>query len=494
MEIKRQPFEAQYNRHRHPRQSPALFQVSIVGPLDEPNPDEKEPGVNPTPSRERILVCNPQLGNLDSDNSDAPTDKIAMECGEKVLSALLRRAYRREVEPADLESPMWFFEQGLREGGFEAGVEAALTSVLVNPNFLFRVEREPADAVSGKAYQINDFELASRLSYFLWSSMPDDQLLDLARRGELRQAKVLEKQVLRILQDPKANSLVTNFASQWLYLKNLDSITPDLRLFPDFDDNLRVAFRRETQLLFADVVSRDGSVLGLIDSDFTFLNERLATHYEIPHVRGSHFRRVDLNDQSDAARRRGGLLRHGSVLTVTSYATRTSPTIRGHWILKNILGTPPPPPPANVPNLKEKSTLVASSIRERLTQHREDPACASCHNLMDPMGFAFENYDALGRWRQFDGTLPIDSRGSLPDGREIDNVSEIEADIMERPQLFVGTLAEKLLTFALGRGMSHEDGPAIREIVSLAEQHEFRFSTLVQAITRSRPFQMRLAE
>lgn len=481
-EIKRQPFDAQYNRHRHPRNTPALFQVSIVGPLGVADPSNQ----SASPSRDKIL-------GVQGDGSD-------LDRASEILNRIMRRAYRREVTKADLESPLWFFQEGLREDGFEAGIEAAITSILVNPNFLFRVEAQPTEHEANQPYRINDYELATRLSFFLWSSIPDDVLLDLAAAAKLHQPEILRQQVLRLLEDPRSETLVTNFAAQWLYLRNLDSITPDLRLFPDFDDNLRQAFRRETELLFADVVRRDRSVLRLIDSDETFLNERLAVHYGIPHVQGSHFRRVKLNERglvdsdSLASTQRGGLLRHGSILTVTSYATRTSPTIRGHWILKNILGTPPPPPPPNVPNLKEKTALAATSIRERLAQHREDPACASCHALMDPVGFALENYDALGRWRDFDGTLPIDVAGTMPDGSEIGSAAEMEAGILERPELFVGTLAEKLMTFALGRGVTHEDGPAIRHITATASQHDHSFSSIVLGIVNSRPFQMRIAE
>jgi Protein of unknown function (DUF1592)/Protein of unknown function (DUF1588)/Protein of unknown function (DUF1585)/Protein of unknown function (DUF1595) len=483
LEIKRQPFEARFNRHRHPRTTPALFQILIVGPF------EPKPVTDATPSRARVLATRPQEG-------EDPTH-AALE----VLKPLIRRAYRRPITESDLESPMWFFAEGMREGGFEAGIESALTSILVNPNFLFRFEDQPAEIQPGQPYSISDYELASRLSFFLWSSIPDDELQELADQGQLHKDEVLQQQVARMLKDKRSESLVTNFAAQWLYLKNLDSITPDLRLFPDFDDNLRQAFRRETELLFADVVQQDRSVLDLIQTNSAFLNERLAKHYGIPHVFGSHFRRVDLaapgsSDSAAAisAGHRGGLLRHGSILTVTSYATRTSPTIRGNWILTNILGTPAPPPPANVPNLKEKTTLVSTTIRERLAQHRADPACASCHALMDPVGFALENYDALGRWRDFDGTEAIDSAGALPDGKKIASVAEIESGILERPQMFVGVLTEKLMTYSLGRGVSHADGPAIRQIVKSAAEQGYSFSSIVQGIARSRPFLMRSAE
>ena len=364
LETKRQPYQAHYNMHRHPRISPALYQVSITGPYDAK-------GHGDTPSRRRIFVCEPK----------APSEEEA--CARRILSTLMRRAYRRPVTDADLQKPMELYRQARAEGDFDAGIEMALSAVLVNPQFLFRIEADPPGVAPNSAYRIPDIQLASRLSFFLWSSIPDDELLDLAERGELSKPEVLERQVLRMLADPRSRSLVTNFAGQWLHLRNLDSITPDLRLFPDFDDNLRQAFRQETELLFESVLREDRSVLDLLKSDHTFLNERLAKHYGIPHVYGSHFRRVELGDDS----MRGGLLRQGSILTVTSYATRTSPVIRGKWILENILGTPPPPPPANVPALKDNTVSSTLSVRERLAEHRANVACAGCHKLMDPVGF-----------------------------------------------------------------------------------------------------------
>ena len=340
----------------------------------------------------------------------------------------------------------------------------AISAVLVNPQFLFRIEAEPPGVAPSTAYRIPDVQLASRLSFFLWSSIPDDELLDLAERGELSKPEVLERQTLRMLADPRSQSLVSNFAGQWLHLRNLDSITPDLRLFPDFDDNLRQAFRQESELLFADIVREDKSVLDLLTSDHMFLNERLAKHYGIPHIYGSHFRRVELGDDSV----RGGLLRQGSVLTVSSYATRTSPVIRGKWVLENILGTPPPPPPPTVPALKDNTVSSTLSVRQRLAEHRANAACAGCHKLMDPVGFALENYDAVGRWREVEEGRPIDSTGGLPDGSQFAGVTGLENALLKRPELFVGTLTEKLLTFALGRGVESFDAPAIRKIVRSA--------------------------
>jgi hypothetical protein len=486
-EIKRQPFDASFNRHRHPRREPAIFEVSIVGPLDsaEAAQSRKESSMSDTPftvrtpSQTRIFTCLPTK----------PDE--ARACAEKILARVMRLAYRRPLRDDDLTVPMRFFEVGLQHGGFETGIESALAAVIVNPYFLLRFETQPNDLKSGSSYPVSDIELASRLSFFLWSSIPDDELLTLAEQGKLRQPEVLQEQVMRMLRDSRSQSLVTNFAEQWLYLRNLDSFRPDMRLFPDFDDNLRTALRRETELLFDWVLREDRSVLDLISTDTTFLNERLAKHYGVPHVIGSHFRPVQLSDSNS---HRGGLLRHGSILAVTSYATRTSPTVRGNWILGNILGTPLPPAPPNVPALKDKTHSESLSIRERLSEHRANPACASCHDLMDPIGFAFENFDAVGRWRTFDDGRMVDATGELPDGTKIVNFEELEQSILKQPDLFVGTLTEKLMTFALGRGIESYDAPAIRKIVRDAAAHDFCFSSIVSGIVSSVPFQMRVIE
>ncbi|HSH16668.1 MAG TPA: DUF1592 domain-containing protein, partial [Verrucomicrobiae bacterium] len=399
------------------------------------------------------------------------------------------RAYRRPVAQDDLGRPMEFFRYGRAEDGFDAGIETALSAILMNPEFLFRVENDPAGIAPGTVYRISDLQLASRLSFFLWGSIPDDALLDLAIAGELHRPAVLDHQVMRMLADPRSENLVNNFAAQWLYLRNLASTSPDLRLFPDFDDNLRQAFRAETELFFASVMKEDRSVLDLITADYTFLNERLARHYGIPHIFGSHFRRVDLGKDGT----RGGLLRQGSILTVTSYATRTSPVVRGNWILGNLLGTPPPPPPANVPALDENNVAASLPMRERLAKHRANAACASCHNLMDPVGFAMENYDAIGRWRTMEDGVTVDASGGMPDGSEFIGVDGLEAGIQRRPDLFVGTFAEKLLTFALGRGMETYDAPAVRKIVREAAAKDYRFSAVILGVVNSRPFTMRKA-
>jgi hypothetical protein len=469
IETKRQPYQAHFNMHRHPRQAPAVYQVTVTGPFADRGPGD-------TPSRRRVFVARPN-----STGEEEP-------CAKQILATVLRRAYRRPVGDADVERLLPFFREGRREGDFDAGIEAALSAVLVSREFLFRVEPDPAGLPPGTAYRVSDLELASRLSFFLWSSVPDDELLDAAARGELRRPEVLARQTRRMLADPRARSLATNFAGQWLHLRNLDSITPDGRLFPDFDDNLRQAMRRETELLFEEVVREDRSVLDLLKSDHTWLNERLARHYGIPHVSGPRFRRVALDPDSG----RGGLLRHGSVLTVTSYATRTSPVLRGKWVLENLLGTPPPPPLPNVPALDDGATISeALPVRERLVKHRANAACAGCHALIDPPGFALENFDAVGRWRTADEGRPVDASGGLPDGSRFTGVGGLEDALLERPEVFVGTLAEKLFTFALGRGVGPDDGPAVREVVRAARAADYRFSAVVGAVVRSVPFQMR---
>lgn len=472
LETRRQPYRARFNMHRHPRLGPAVYQVSINGPYDAQGPGD-------TPSRRRILGDPGTVRANEEDEARAG----------RLLGGLLRRAYRRPIQPSDLQGPLDFFRRARAEGGFEAGMEAALTAVLVSPEFLFRVERDPAGLAPGTVYRVGDVELASRLSFFLWSSLPDEPLLAAAERGELRRPAGLERETRRMLADPRATNLAVNFADQWLHLRNLETITPDLRLFPDFDDNLRQAFRRETELHFETLLREDRSVLDLLQADYTFLNERLAQHYGIPHVQGSWFRRVAL----DPGSRRGGLLRQGSVLTVTSYATRTSPTLRGKWVLGNLLGTPPPPPLPNVPALRDATVAAGLSVRERLAQHRADPQCASCHDLIDPPGFALENYDAIGRWRVLEEGRPIDAGGGLPDGSRFTGVAALEAGLRQHPEWFATTLTEKLLTFALGRGLTPADGPAVRRIVREAAQDRFRLSAILLGIVRSPPFTQRKA-
>jgi hypothetical protein len=498
-ETKRKPFDASFNRHRHPRRSPAIFQVSVVGPFGAVGPED-------TPSRRMIF------GN------DYRPEKIAAlspeqqkQAAHRMIARLARRAYRKPVADEDVLPLLEFYHQGVQDarslGGklneFEAGMEMALTALLVNPNFLLKIESgQGATGQPKSVYRISDLELATRLSFFLWSSLPDETLLKLAEEGRLSDPPTLKQQVERMLSDRRSESLATNFADQWLQLRNLKGITPNLRSYPDFDDNLRTAFREETLRLFSAVKENNLSVLKLIRPGFTFLNQRLATHYEMNDVLGSHFRRVELPDDSQ----RGGILRHGSVLMVTSYATRTSPTIRGNWILENILGTPAPPPPANVANLKDKSDLVATTVRQRLAQHRQDPACAGCHNLMDPVGFSLENFDVVGRWRDYEDSLRVDASGRLPDGHVVQRPADLEAGILKRPEVFVATLAEKMMTFALGRGVEPFDGPAIRKIVSesigqpqpkvaiVKQQENYRFNDIVTGIVLSQPFHLRSSQ
>lgn len=470
LETRRQPGAARFNMHRHPRLGPAVYQVTVTGPYDASGPGD-------TPSRRRVFAAKPS----------GPGDEES--CARRNLSALARRAFQRPVTDADLEGPMRLYREAREGEGYEAGVEAGLAGILASPGFLFRVEPDPEGLPARTAYRLSDLELARRLSFFLWSSLPDDALLDLAIRGRLHHPSVLEKQTRRLLADPRARSLSENFAGQWLHLRNLDSLTPDLRLYPDFDDNLRRALREETELLFADVLQGDRSVLDLLRSRHTYLNQRLARHYGVPGVFGSQFRPVDVAEAG-----RGGLLRQGSVLAVTSYADRTSPVLRGKWILENLVGTPPPPPPPNVPNLRENSISSRLSVRERLALHRANPGCAGCHQLIDPPGFSLEHYDAVGRWRALEEGRPVDDSGGMPDGSRFQGVAALEENLLARPEVFAGTLTEKLLTFALGRGMEPSDGPAVRQIVREAARDEYRLSSLIVGITRSLPFTMRRTE
>ena len=469
LETTRQPLQSHFNERRHPRLTPAIYQVSITGPYAPQGADD-------TPSRRQIFVCEPT----------EPSEEEA--CAEEILSTLMRRAYRRPISDVDVEGPMAFYREGRSEGDFDAGIGTALSALLMNPEFLFRVELDPDQAASGTAYHVSDIELASRLSFFLWSSLPDDELLDAAVRGELSRPDELDRQARRMLADPRSYNLATNFAGQWLQLRNLESFTANPRLYPDFDDNLRQAFREETER-FVDSVLREGrSVLDLLKADYTFLNERLAKHYGIAGIYGSRFRRVTLPEDS----KRGGLLRHGSILAVTSYATRTSPVRRGKWVLDNLYGAPPPPPLPNVPALDETSVSASLPMRQRLAAHRTNPVCASCHRTIDPVGFALENFDAVGRWRDHEGDNgPIDVSGGLPGVGEFDGVAGLEAALLSRPELFAGTLTEKLLTFALGRGVEYYDAPAVRKIVREAEPDGYRFLSLILGIVKSVPFQMR---
>jgi mono/diheme cytochrome c family protein len=456
---------------------PAVAAVTNSGPYGETAPGE-------TPSRQRILICGPTA-------SDGP-GSTHTACARRVVSALLRRAYRRPVTDADLAPVLAFYAEGQVGAGFERGVERALQRILISPEFLLRVEAAPADAAPGEAYPVTDLELATRLSFFLWSSLPDDELLDLAAAGQLRAPGALEGQVTRMLADSRATSLVSNFVAQWLYLRDLQARRPNDRLFPDFDDGLRRAMLRETELVFETLVREDRSVVELLTSRATFVNERLARHYGIPNVYGSHFRRVTLDEDSV----RGGLLGMGSILTLTSYATRTSPVVRGKWVLENILGAPPPPPPPNVPALRDTGADGrVLSMRDRMAQHRANPVCASCHASMDPLGLALENFDAVGRWRTRDESgAAIDASGALPDGTAFEGLAGLRTILAARHEAFVTTLTEKLLMYALGRELGPFDQPTVRGVVREAARHDYRVSAIIQAIVDSTPFQMRRSE
>ncbi len=472
-ETARQPLQSHYNDRRHPRITPAIDQISMTGPYEAK-------GAENTPARRRLFVCRPTSSDKDKEEG----------CAKTILTTLTRRAYRRPVSKADVEGPMAFYREGRADGGFDAGIARALSAVLINPEFLFRVETDPPQSKKGAAgaYRITDLELASRLSFFLWSSIPDDELLDAAIAGKLGRPEELEKQTRRMLADRRSFNLATNFAGQWLRLRNLEAFTPNARLFPDFDDNLRQAMRQETELFLDSVLREDRSALDLIKADYTFLNERLAKHYGIPNVYGSRMRRVTLAPES----RRGGLLRQGSVLAVTSYATRTSPILRGVWVLGNIFGAPPPPPLPNVPALDEGTVSASLPMRERLAAHRKNAVCASCHRAIDPVGFSLENFNAVGQWRDYEADdVAIDSSGALPGGGEFKGVAGLEDGLLKRPELFAGTLTEKLMTFALGRGVEYYDAPAVRKILRDAEKDRYRLSSLIVGIVKSAPFQMR---
>ncbi|HTC33256.1 MAG TPA: DUF1592 domain-containing protein [Bryobacteraceae bacterium] len=455
---------------------PHVDQVVISGPYNATGPGD-------TPSRRKIFVCQPASASPANSGDD-------VGCAKKILSTLAKHAYRRPITPTDMETLLSFYQSGRNQGGsFDAGIERALRLILSSPEFVFRFERDPSTVAAGSSYKIDDLELASRLSFFLWSSIPDDELLDLAAAGKLSNPATLDGQVRRMLADPRAQALATNFAAQWLYLRNLKNFAPDPNEFPDFDDNLRVSLLTETEMFFGSVVNEDRNVLDLLNGDYTFVNERLARHYGIPDVYGPRFRRVTLTDNA-----RRGLLGQGSVLTVTSYATRTSPVLRGKWILTNILGTPPPAPPPNVPALKENNEGgKILSVRERLEEHRKSPACASCHKIMDPLGFALENFDAIGQWRaKSEDGAPIDASGVLLDGSKVDGPTSLRAALMSRPEVFVTTLTEKLMTYALGRGTDFSDEPSIRAIVARASADHYHFSDLIAGIVKSPEFRTKL--
>ncbi len=453
---------------------PHVGQVWIEGPYDAKNATD-------TASRRKIFSCR-------------PSKTLGEEaCARRILSTLARHAYRRPATAADVKTLMEFYQEGRSEDGtFDGGIEAALQRVLADPEFVYRGEREPVDAARkplapGAVYRVRDIELASRLSFFLWSSIPDDELLDAASKGLLRDPKVLQQQVKRMLADPKSEALTNNFAGQWLFLRDLARVQTSAA---NFDDNLRQSFRTETEMLFANVVHEDESLLRLLDAKYTFVDERLAKHYGIPNVHGSYFRRVELSDDSP----RRGVLGQGSILTVTSVATRTSPVTRGRWILENLLGTPAPIPPPGVDTNLEKNPeeVKNTSLRHRLEMHRTNPPCASCHKIMDPIGFALENFDLVGTWRDVDGKSPVDASGQLVDGTKLNGPADLRAALLSRSDAFVTNATEKLFTYALGRPVQYFDMPAVRAVVHRAAQNDYRFSSLVLGVVSSDAFQMKM--
>ena len=450
---------------------PHIDEIILTGPF-------KVTGVGDTPSRRRIFVCQPKAASEEDG------------CARKILATLARRAYRGDVSKEDLQTLQDFYQRGRQDGSFDTGIDLALRRMLSSPKFLVRVERDPASLPAGSAYRLSDLEIASRLSFFLWSSIPDDTLLDVASKGGLKTPAGIDQQVRRMLADPKSQAFVDNFVGQWLQLRNLKTKQPNSHEFPDFDDNLRTALGTEAEMFFASIMREDRSVVDLMTADYTFLNERLARHYGIPNVYGTHFRRVTLKDDT-----RRGLLGKGAVLMVTSHPHRTSPVLRGKWVLENILGSPPPPPPDVVPPFDEEAGAAKpKSVRERMEQHRRNPACASCHRMIDPAGLALENFDAIGGWRTRDGGTrgaPVDASGQLIDGTQINGVVELRAALLREPEIFVRTMTEKLMTYALGRGLTATDMPAVRTVVRDSARDQYRFSSVILEIVRSVPFQMR---
>jgi len=478
--LRLQPFIRSSNDTLDTIGSPHLDTFTITGPYEATGPGD-------TPSRRRIFLCRP-TGQADEE-----------ACARRIITTLVRRAYRGQQTQADLDRLHEFFLLGKKQasnrpgqGAFENGIQTALQRMLASPKFAFRVERDPETIPAGTVYRINDFELASRLSFFLWSSIPDDELLRVAGTGTLHTPAVLHQQVRRMMADPKSDAIIQNFAGQWLYLRNLKNFQPNSLEFPDFDDNLRQAFQKETELFFASVMREDRNVLDLMTADYTFLNERLAKHYGIPNIYGSHFRRVTLTDDA-----RKGLLGKGAILMVTSHPDRTSPVVRGKWVLENLLGAPVPPMANNVPPLPDDPNRAGRilTMRERMEEHRRNPTCAACHKIMEPIGLSMENFDAVGAWRSRDGgTLgtPIDASGELLDGTKVDGVITLRQALLKQPELFVGTVAEKLMIYGLGRGLSAADMPEVRKIVRDAAGQNYRFTSLIFGVVDSQAFQKRI--
>jgi hypothetical protein len=444
--------------------SSGVQSLAINGPLNPSGPGD-------TPSRRRVFVCQPA----------AASEETA--CAKKILSTLATRAYRRPATDADLELLLGFYQRGRNDGTFETGIERALERVLVDPRFIFRFEQQPENLAAGSTYRITDLELASRLSFFLWSSIPDDELLNLAIQNKLHEPAILTQQTRRMLADDRSQALVTNFAGQWLMLRDVKTARPETR---EFDDNLRQAFRHETELFFDSIIREDRSVRDLLTADYTFVDERLARHYGIPDIHGSQFRRVSLEGTE-----RRGLLGQGSILLATSVANRTSPVARGKWILENMLGTSPPLPPPNVPALDASGGVVAHTVRQKMEQHRSNPVCASCHKIMDPIGFSLENFDLTGKWRSTEGGVAIDAAGQLVDGTKVDGPAGLREALLARSDVFASTLTEKLMIYAVGRGIKYYDMPVIRSIGRDAAKNDYRFSSIVLGIVNSPPFQMK---
>jgi mono/diheme cytochrome c family protein len=457
-------------RQRSRGTQPSVAAVTIRGPFNATGPGD-------TPSRQRIFTCRPAN----------PAAEPA--CAKQILSTLARRAYRRPVADSDVATLLAFYDNGRKERDFDLGIQRAIERLLVSPQFLYRIERDPAGAAPGTVHPVSDLELASRLSFFLWSSIPDDELLNVAAAGRLKQPDVLEQQVRRMLADSRSESMVNNFAAQWLYLRDVDVKAPDLFVFREFDEGLRESFKRETELFLDSILRENRSVLELLTANYTFVNERLARQYGIPNIRGSEFQRVTFPKDSP----RGGLLGQGGILLLTSYSTRTSPVLRGKYVLENLLASPPPPPPPNVPSLKTEGAKSGEqlSLRQAMVRHRADPACANCHARMDPIGFALENFDAVGQWRDHDGSNAIDVSSKLPDGTVVDGVAGVKQLVLKDPQRFVGAMTEKLLMYGIGRNVQYFDAPAVRKIVRDAAAGDYKFESLVLGVARSAPFQMR---
>jgi mono/diheme cytochrome c family protein len=458
--------------------NPSVDSVAIAGPLAARASAD-------SPSRRRVFICRPSLSRRSSREPPASEGGSEDGCARRILSTLARRAYRGPVAAADVDELLAFYRTGRAEGGFDAGIQRGLRRILASPRFLFRIERGPSTAQADQPYRVTDIDLASRLSFFLWSSIPDDELLAAATKSTLSNRATLEQQVRRMLADPRAQALVDNFAAQWLSIGKLAGVVPDVDAYPEFDENLRDAFRQETRTFIESQLREDRSVIDLVTANYSYVNERLARHYQIPHVYGSHFRRVTFTDGV-----RGGLLGQGSVLTVTSYPNRTSPVLRGRWLLDNVLGAPPPPPPPDVPLLSESSAAKTASMRQQMEAHRKSPSCAVCHVRMDPLGFSLEQFDALGKWRTASDGIAVDASAALPDGTRFEGITGLRQVVASHPDDFARTFTQKLLAYAVGRSLDAHDQPAVRQIARTAAVQGYRWSSIITGIVTSTPFTM----